>query len=79
MDYIVTGKGVPRTVLADRVPLFHCAVELDVRKSEAMGECILSYARYSVGDRYARKSGATEERMIAYARHGVRDRYACKA
>ena len=71
VDCVVAGIVVPRTALADRIPLFHCAVEGDARKSVAPSERIIANARHAVGNCDARKSGATVERPVANARHDI--------
>ena len=71
VDYIVTCRGVPRTALADRIPLFQCAVKGDARKCGATVKRSFAYVLHSIGDCDARKPGATVERKSANARHAA--------
>ena len=52
MDCVVAGVIVPIFILADRIPLFHCAAKIDARKAGAICERILTYARHAAVSRY---------------------------
>jgi len=58
-----------RIRLADRIPFFFRAREINVSQATATGERIIANARDAVGDRNARQTTAFFERIITNGRN----------